>query len=1025
MNKLIFRGLIALMVWTMASCSDDDLDSNALPDVGADKYYGACDLVTLKESMSGFRYADFICEISAESGELIRRKGSHVRIGGLSELRFDVGLCPGNYRLRCLLAPEVDPQTKDTTWVEYGLGCLIELGTNIDSTVVKDPYDEKIGLYGKGTKECPYQISCGDNLKSIRKFTNTSQTNRELKATTYFLQTNDIDMERASSSTDRNMGWVSIGNANTCPFRGIYDGNGYTISNLKIKRPTFSENACVGLFGFAESANFKHVTIKSAKVTGNTGVGALLGCAVTVGDYRPKVSLSRCVVEESKIESSTDGFAAGGLVGMVDYATDIMLDSCFNVSTEVTGHYCVGGLLGAGGKYSRTIVRQCSNRGDVTAQYTGTGGIVGAVDSLIAVSCVNYGKIKGAQQYSPQQPDDEGCLGTGGIAGGSGTGYAVACGNEGEVIGHTGVGGIIGSSRIFSDIGSNGKSTVGMAFSDISVQACTNKGHIKGYTSVGGLVGEAQLECRTVYNEGLVEASYKSGHLGGIAGNTSIAVFFDVLNNGQVSGTVGSAGGLIGKTNWGNVYGCQNFAEVSNDGKYIGGLIGLAGNYTLVDYCNNMGQVNADNANSAGGIIGEMGDARNWSANDKALCVLGAADIALGFASPLISCAGEVLEGAQEFSYLAKFFHVLHISETIIDGSLIAYDIGFTLGWDIFKMLTEEEIEASKAELHQLVETKEKAVKAEIKNRRDKYAWEDALTNQLSIQPLKSYWSNFQDISDALDSKEVVKNVNYHMNEVRNNRLGELKNRERKKQIEHKIVTGVCVLVSSISMIIAAAGVLPSGGATAPLVAIIGGSFPSVIGGANAIIEGVENYQQNVVVVSQCLNKGKLNTKNTKNVGGLIGYYHQNCVLSNSMNVGHHSSSGDKGGGMMGYASAASEVTNCLNVGSGWNQNGVASANSKAHFNNNFYFNGNQNTDEADPDGAYADAEYADGDEDSSAENGKTETAKGLKLSELCDYKKYSNWEIAESSQQLWYVEPWNTYYPTPYKSAMQKEYKK
>ena len=58
MNKLIFRGLIALMVWTMASCSDDDLDSNALPDVGADKYYGACDLVTLKESMSAFRYAD-------------------------------------------------------------------------------------------------------------------------------------------------------------------------------------------------------------------------------------------------------------------------------------------------------------------------------------------------------------------------------------------------------------------------------------------------------------------------------------------------------------------------------------------------------------------------------------------------------------------------------------------------------------------------------------------------------------------------------------------------------------------------------------------------------------------------------------------------------------------------------------------------------------------------------------------------------------------------------------------------------
>lgn len=1004
MNKLIFRGLMALTVWAMASCSDDEIDSNPLPNVGADKYYGACDFVTLKESMSDFRYSEFICEITTENGEMIRRRGRHTRIGGRSELRFNVGLCPGTYRLRCLLAPEVDPESKDTTWVEYGLGCSIELGSNADVTVVKDPYDANIGLYGMGTKDCPYIVSCGANLKSIRKFTNTSRTNKQLTETTYFKQTDDINMEGVSLSSDRIMGWMPIGNLNTCPFRGIYDGQGYTISNLRIDRPLFSENACVGIFGFAENAIFKNIVIESAEVTGNVGVGALLGCAVTLGDRRPKVLLNKCTVKNSKIATSTDGFAAGGLVGMVDYATDIMFEGCVNESTHVSGDYCVGGLLGAGGKCSRTILNQCINKGHIESNYTGAGGIVGTVDSLMAVSCINYGKIEGAQAYSTlQQPGDEGCLATGGLIGGSGTGYAVACSNEGEVIGHTGVGGIIGSTRIFSDIGANGKATVGVAFNDISVQACTNKEHVKGYTSVGGLVGEAQLECHTVYNEGLIEASYKDGHLGGIVGNTSVAVFFNALNKGKVSGTVGSAGGLIGKTNWGNIYSCQNLAEVSNEGKYVGGLVGLAGNYTLVDYCSNMGQVNADNATSVGGLIGEIGDARNWSANDKALCVLGAAEVALGFASPLISCAGEVLQGASEFSYLAKFFHVLHISENILDGTLIAYDIGVTLGWDTFKMLTKEEIEASEAELKRLLEANDQAVRSEIKEKRLAVKFDNLLSSQLSASPLDDYRDNFQNICEALDSEDVAKNVNYSMNKVRNDRLGELQHRERKKQIVHKVVAGVCVLVSGITMVIAAAGAIPTGGATAPLVAIIGGSLPSIIGGANAIIEGVENYTQNVVVVSQCVNTGTLNTKNAKNVGGLIGYAHQNCTLSNSLNAGAHVTGSDKGGGMLGHTSAACEVSNCLNIGSNWSHAVTVKVGNSAKFTGNCYYSARGGET-----GYYDEHTYG---------------GEGLMLEQLCSTASYSGWGLS-SSWPLWTLTEWESYYPAPLKSAMQKEYK-
>ena len=86
--KWVGRIIIALGIWAMASCSDDDCNTNLTPPVGADNYHGEHNVVTLKESMSDFRYADFVCEMTTKSGEMIRREGHHVRIGGLSELRF-------------------------------------------------------------------------------------------------------------------------------------------------------------------------------------------------------------------------------------------------------------------------------------------------------------------------------------------------------------------------------------------------------------------------------------------------------------------------------------------------------------------------------------------------------------------------------------------------------------------------------------------------------------------------------------------------------------------------------------------------------------------------------------------------------------------------------------------------------------------------------------------------------------------------------------------------------------------------
>lgn len=61
------------------------------------------------------------------------------------------------------------------------------------------------------------------------------------------------------------------------PFTGTFDGQGYTISNLKIEAP-ISNN--VGLFGCAFEATFSNVVLKNFKITGYDSVGGLVGLSI-------------------------------------------------------------------------------------------------------------------------------------------------------------------------------------------------------------------------------------------------------------------------------------------------------------------------------------------------------------------------------------------------------------------------------------------------------------------------------------------------------------------------------------------------------------------------------------------------------------------------------------------------------------------------------------------------------------------------------------------------------------------------
>ena len=90
---------------------------------------------------------------------------------------------------------------------------------------------EKSFAGGNGTKSDPYIVNTAALLNEVRNYSGS-----------YFIQTSNIDMSSISN-------WVPIGKDDAHPFYGHYDGNGYTISNLKIKND--GSEQYIGLFGYS------------------------------------------------------------------------------------------------------------------------------------------------------------------------------------------------------------------------------------------------------------------------------------------------------------------------------------------------------------------------------------------------------------------------------------------------------------------------------------------------------------------------------------------------------------------------------------------------------------------------------------------------------------------------------------------------------------------------------------------------------------------------------------------------------
>jgi len=312
-------------------------------------------------------------------------------------------------------------------------------------------------------------------------------------------------------------------------FTGSFDGNGHTISNLRIHRPNESS---VGLFRTILNASVVDIRLEDANVTGDEVVGSVAG-NVLGPDTR---------IYGVRVSGEVSGNrTVGGVVG-----NSWVKVNGSESAADVTGVDIVGGLVGSGG-----LIEDSRATGDVTGEDR-----VGGLTGLNAFGSINDSYATG---------DVSGEAMVGGLVGFN-IGHINGSYATGNVSGKSTVGGLVGLGRSVFGIGSG--TTIDESYAT---------GNVSGETMVGGLVGAAPRRVTESYATGDVTGEEDVGGLVGIVAageNTSVANRTVKVSyaTGDVTGRE-SVGGLVGANAGFHVEEGYAAGAVTGD-ENVGGLIG-------------------------------------------------------------------------------------------------------------------------------------------------------------------------------------------------------------------------------------------------------------------------------------------------------------------------------------------------------------------------------------------------------------------------------------------------------------------
>ena len=214
----------------------------------------------------------------------------------------------------------------------------------IDMSAISD--DDWDSTAGKVIK-----LNTADDLKKLATITNGG---KDTSGRTFALGA-DIDMQGVN--------FVPIGRDNRISFEGVFDGQGFTISNLTIN----SNDSFVGFFGDTNRATIKNVILDNVKIIANNSGGI---CGGLIGKSG-RTTVDSCFVTGS-IENA--GYSTGGLIAYTLFSTTVTncstntIVECTNTAKMVT---YTGAFIGYN---SSSSISECTASGSISADINTSRG---------------------------------------------------------------------------------------------------------------------------------------------------------------------------------------------------------------------------------------------------------------------------------------------------------------------------------------------------------------------------------------------------------------------------------------------------------------------------------------------------------------------------------------------------------------------------------------------------------------------------------------------------------------------------
>ena len=263
---------------------------------------------------------------------------------------------------------------------------------------------------GSGRLNEPYIINSGGELLLLKN-TNTKGV--------YFKLGSDIDLN--------NHNWLPF------DFYGTLDGDGHTISNLKVQRDDITRQ---GLFATIEGT-VSNLAIKGVHIvnkTNNACTGALAGCA-------NNGKITNCHVIFTTGSKLFGTAYTGGIVGSargntftMTYCTVTATDNSF----VIDGYEYTGGAIGYGHSYSSEMSEISNVKVNCNVYGSTAGGLWGCKERRCTfTNCYYKGSINGKNVGGITGQDRE-------------QGNYLACKTDVKLTGEEGAGGIIGNSYSYS-----------------------------------------------------------------------------------------------------------------------------------------------------------------------------------------------------------------------------------------------------------------------------------------------------------------------------------------------------------------------------------------------------------------------------------------------------------------------------------------------------------------------------------------------------------------------------------------------